>query len=49
MTNCLNIKKTLIVKGFLEILENLTSHPNKLVAEKAVNIMEGQILCEMDI
>ena len=49
MTNCLNIKRTLIAKGFLENLENLTSHPNKLVAEKAINIMEEQILCEMDI
>ena len=49
MNNSLNIKKTLIAKGFLENLENLSSHPNKLVAGKAINIMEEHILSAMDI
>jgi hypothetical protein len=46
MSNGLNIKKNLISYGFFEILDKLQHHENKLVSEKALNIIDDHITCE---
>lgn len=48
MTNSVNIKTKLMSNGFLEIIENLQFHHNKLVCERAINIFDWYILSEND-